>query len=109
MEIKDALGKPISMGFYVRYSGTGSAGTVIDLKSDETGSWAKIDTTELWYQSQYLEIIDKAKYENLNHEKTPEPEETSTELERTHKKLEKAKKIKLDDIDMSSELCDGGG
>ncbi|SCG85299.1 DUF2098 domain-containing protein [Methanobacterium congolense] len=109
MEVKDALGKTISKGFYVRYSGTGSAGTVIDLKSDESGNWAKVDATELWYQGQYLEIIDKVKYENLNHGKTSEPEETQTDREMTNKKLEKAKKIKLDDVDMSSELCDGGG
>ncbi|KAF5079791.1 DUF2098 domain-containing protein [Methanobacterium aggregans] len=109
MEVTDARGKTILKGFYVRYSGTGNVGKVTDLKSDENGTWAKMDTTELWYQGQYLEVIDKARYEKLNHDETPEPEETSDNKEKVNKKLGKNKKIKLDDVDMSSELCDGGG
>jgi len=45
MEVADATGKTILKGSHVRYTGTGSAGEVLDVKSDDEGTWAKIDTT----------------------------------------------------------------
>jgi len=51
MEVADTTGKTILKGSHVRYTGTGSAGEVLDVKSDDEGTWAKIDTTDLWYNS----------------------------------------------------------
>lgn len=104
MEIVDSRGKTLLKGANVRYTGTGSTGKVLDLKSDDTGTWAKMDATEMWYRSQYLEVVDKAKYEKFK--KTSEPDEK----EKTLKEIRRVKENKIgEDVDISSEVCGGGG
>ena len=48
MEAANSKNKEISVGSHVRYTGTGSAGEVLGLRSDDEGLWAKVDTTQLW-------------------------------------------------------------
>ncbi len=103
MEVADARGINILKGSHVRYTGTGSAGEVLDIKTDKEGTWAKIDTTDLWYNSQFLEIIDQREYERIKRKN-----KHIKEKEEQVKKAVSLKK-KLEDVDMSSELCDGGG
>jgi len=108
--VEDVRGKPISKGFHVRYTGTGSTGEVMDLRSDENGNWILLDTTDLWYSTDSLEVIDKADYEKIkNHTifKTKGKEEVD-EKEKVKGKIKRSK-TKFDDVDMSNELCDGGG
>jgi hypothetical protein len=104
--------KEIFIGSHVRYSGTGSAGEVLGLKSDENGIWVKVDTTQLWYNSRYLELMDEEEYNRLKKRESKRKTKTSSdetdEKESTKKKVDKLKQ-NLEDIDMSSELCDGGG
>ncbi|AXV37041.1 MAG: hypothetical protein CIT01_01875 [Methanobacterium sp. BRmetb2] len=97
MEITDARGKPISKGSHVIYSGTGTIGEVFDVKIEEKGSWAKMEN-DLWYNSEYLEVLDK-----IEKSKTKKVKE-----EDIKSKIDKMKQ-NLEDVDMSSELCDGGG
>ena len=62
MEIKDARGKTIEIGFYIRYTGTGTFGKVADLKIDEeeeVSQWVKLEKPNLWYSSDLVEVIDK--------------------------------------------------
>lgn len=103
MEVADARGKHIIKGSHVRYTGTGSAGEVMDIKADEEGSWAKIDTTDLWYNSHYLELIDLREYERIKRK--------DKQLKSKEEDIKKAVQLKkkLAEVDMSSELCDGGG
>ena len=98
MEVSDSCGKPIIKGSYVVYAGTGTIGKVIDLKTEDKGLWAKIDATDLWYNSRYLQAIDNIKEKEL--------ERKSKDIK---EKIKERKKLVGDDIDMSSELCDGGG
>lgn len=102
MEVADARGKNILKGSHVRYTGTGSAGEVLNLKEDEEGTWAQIDTTKLWYNSEFLELINQREYDRIKGRKKQISEKD---------KVEKAVSLKnkLEDVDMSSELCDGGG
>jgi hypothetical protein len=111
MEVADARGKIIFKGAHVRYTGTGSAGEVTDIKSDDEGSWAKIDTTDLWYKSQFIELIEEDQYNKLKVKEVPEIEEEDVdEKEKIHGKVNKSRKKKIGEgVDMSSELCDGGG
>lgn len=106
MEIADAHGKIILKGSNVRYIGTGSAGEVLDIKSDAEGTWAKMDTTNLWYNSKFLELIDKREYLRIRRKLKQMKDLTEKE-----KQVEKAVSLKkkLEDVDMTSELCDGGG
>lgn len=102
MVVADATGKSIIVGSHVRYTGTGSAGEVLDLKEDDEGTWAKVDTTKLWYNSEFLELINQHEYDRI-HRRGRQRKEID--------KVEKAVSLKkqLEDVDMSSELCDGGG
>lgn len=103
MEVADARGKHILKGSHVRYTGTGSAGEVMDIKAGAEGTWAKIDTTDLWYNSHYLELIDQREFERIKSK-----EKRLKSREEDIKKAVRLKK-KLEEVDMSSELCDGGG
>jgi Uncharacterized protein conserved in archaea len=104
--------KEIFIGSHVRYNGTGSAGEVLGLKSDENGIWVKLNTTQLWYNSRYLELMGEKEYNRLkkreSKRKTKASGQEIDDKEATKKKVDKLKQ-NLEDIDMSSELCDGGG
>ena len=110
MEVEDVRGKPIQKGFHVRYTGTGSAGEVINFKSDDNGKWVLLDTTDLWYKSEFLEIIAEKEYNKLKNNAIFKNEEEHADIEEKNVK-EKIKRSKgnLEDVDMSNELCDGGG
>jgi hypothetical protein len=104
--------KQIMVGAHVRYSGTGSAGEVLDIRTDDEGVWAKVDTTKLWYNTRYLELLDKEEYLKLlsrkARNKSKKLDEDGDEKEVSKKKVERLKQD-LEDVNMSSELCDGGG
>jgi len=97
MEVIDACGKSIIEGSYVIYGGTGTIGKVSDIKTIDEDTWAKIDTTKLWYKSSTLQLVDKTDkiIKELN--------------EDIKEKIKKRQKLVGEDIDMSNELCDGGG
>lgn len=99
MEVSDSCGKPIIKGSYVVYNGTGTIGKVVDIKTEDEGTWAKLEDTDLWYNSNYLQAIDKI-------EKTGPKKESKEDIK---EKLKRRQKLVDEDIDMSSELCDGGG
>jgi hypothetical protein len=107
MEVADARGKNILRGVHVRYRGTGSAGEVLDVKTDAEGTWAKMDTTKLWYNSQFLEVVDKKEFERTKLKEVQRAQKQKEAEEHVQKVVNMKKK--LEDIDMSSELCDGGG
>ncbi|MEN4006951.1 MAG: DUF2098 domain-containing protein [Methanobacteriaceae archaeon] len=98
MEITDACGKPIAEGSYVIYQGTGTMGKVTAIKTIDNDIWAKIASTNLWYKSNTLQVIDKGD-EKL----------TKLSKEDLKEKIRRIRKTVGEDIDMSSELCDGGG
>lgn len=100
MEILDARGKTVNVGALVRYTGTGTTGEVSAVKLENNEGWIKLDESEVWYNSEFTEILDKTKSKTK-----------SFDEDKTAKALEKAKKMKkdLEEINMGSELCDGGG
>jgi hypothetical protein len=102
----------ILKGTHVRYKGTGSAGEVLDLRSDDEGIWAKVDTTDLWYNTRYLELLDEEEYLKLKsreeRRRVSKFDEEADQKQVSKKKVDSLKK-QLEDADMSNELCDGGG
>lgn len=112
MEAADSIASIIIKGAHVRYKGTGSAGEVLDLRSDDEGLWAKVDTTDLWYNTRYLEVLNEEEYQKLKsrevRRRVSKINEEVDEKHATKKKVDTLKK-QLEDVDMSSELCDGGG
>ena len=86
----------LSIGVHVRYNGTGSAGEVLALRSDDDGIWAKVDTTQLWYNSRYLELLDEGEYRKIKDresKKNQKLDEDADERELTKKRLILLKKI----------------
>lgn len=112
MEAANNRSKEILIGAHVRYNGTGSAGEVLDIRSDDKDIWAKVDTTQLWYNSRYLEVMDEDEYLKLksreSRKKSNKFNEEADEKAVTKKKVERIKQD-FEDVNMSSELCDGGG
>lgn len=58
IQAQDLNGAPITIGSYVLYINTGTAGQVIELKQEEDATWALLDTTGLYYNIQALVITD---------------------------------------------------
>ncbi len=102
MEIVDARGKMVNVGSRVRYNRTGTTGEVSAIKLEDDQGWIKMDDSELWYNTEYLEVMDKYQEKKIK---------AKTIDETTAAALEKSKKMKkdLEEVAMSSELCDGGG
>ncbi len=98
MEVLDNYGRTIAAGTYVIYGGTGTIGKVSDIKTIEEDTWAKVDSTDLWYKSDTLQVVEKT--DKLVKKATKED---------LKERVKKMKKLVDEDVDMSTELCDGGG
>ncbi len=111
MDVEDVRGKPIRKGVHVRYMGTGSAGEAVDFKSDDEGTWVLLDTTDLWYKTKSLEVMGESEYNKLRNHTIFKTEEKQADIKDKEKVsgIIKKSKSKFDDVDMSNELCDGGG
>lgn len=104
--MEDVRGKPIIKGNHARYTGTGSTGEVIDQRSSDEENWVLLDTTELWYKTDSLEVINDEEYDKIKNRTIFKSEKGKEE---TKSKVERAKTTKFENVDMSNELCDGGG
>ncbi len=99
MELVDSRNNILEKGLTVRYIRTGTIGEISNIKNENEIGWVQLDENELWYDSSYVEIIEKRE-----HKKEIKKEISHDE------KLEKIKtQIKFDDVDMSSNSCEGGG
>lgn len=62
MSVKDKIGNELEVGSYIIYTSVGTIGEVLDIKTDENGSWVLIavdELTKLWYNTKYIELTDK--------------------------------------------------
>ncbi|TGC09865.1 DUF2098 domain-containing protein [Methanolobus halotolerans] len=51
-------GDPVGPGTVVRYINTGTVGKVTEIKTDEEGIWALMDSTGLYYKVETLVVTD---------------------------------------------------
>lgn len=58
MEALDSRGQKISKGLKVKYTRTHTIGKIEKIISKNGAFWIKIDTTRLYYRSDYVEIIE---------------------------------------------------
>ena len=77
----DSAGSPMHVGSIVLYSSTGTKGTVTEIISDDEGTWALVDKTNLYYRTSILKTIKTADEKELV-EKRVTLEEFSEALER---------------------------
>jgi hypothetical protein len=58
MEVLDVNGKQISNGLQVKYIGTHTVGKVDKILIKEEIAWIKLDSIDLYYRSDYIEVIE---------------------------------------------------
>lgn len=96
----DAREKEIALDSHVRYVDTGTIGKVIDIRSRDGSDWVLIDKTNLWYQSNLVELLDekdlKKKYNDRDNDEI--------DIEAL-----KDKAASLENMEMDSSVAEGGG
>jgi len=98
-EIKatDMAGNPLQVGNFVEYINTGTKGNITEIISDDEGTWALIDKTDLYYKTEILRIVKKEGEKELG-EKIFTREEINEALEK-HKEASKAE---MSDVSVES-------
>lgn len=67
MEAFDSTGQEISEGFRVKYTRTHTTGKVNEIVFKNGYTWIKIDSTNLYYRNDYIELIeDKFEHKKPN-------------------------------------------
>ena len=69
MEIRDINGKQICSGLHVKYIRTHTTGNVNDILVKEDTVWIKLDSTNLYYSADYIEVIENDAYIKLDKNK----------------------------------------
>ena len=58
MEVLDVNGKKIKSGLRVKYIGTHTTGKIDKILIKENIAWIKLDSSGLYYRSEYIEVIE---------------------------------------------------
>ncbi len=93
----DSLGTPLQVGSYVLYGATGTKGYVTELMSDEEGTWALVDKTDLYYKTEVLTVIEKVEEKEIK-EKAFTRKEVGEKLE----KEKEAAPTEMSDVSVES-------
>jgi len=59
LQVFDIHGKKIDVGSYVKYINTGTVGEILEIMEDDEGIWAFLDSTELYYKINFLELTEE--------------------------------------------------
>ncbi|WNY29339.1 hypothetical protein MmiEs2_15660 [Methanimicrococcus stummii] len=59
LKVFDIRGREIKVGDYVKYINTGTIGEITEIMEDDEGIWAFLDSTELYYKIDLLELTDE--------------------------------------------------
>ncbi len=97
--ISDSVGNPLQVGSHVLYGATGTKGYVTEIMSDEEGTWALVDKTNLYYKTEVLTVIEKVEEKEI--------EEKAFTREEVGEKLEKEKEAAP--TEMSDVSVESGG
>lgn len=100
--VVDARDKEIIIGTQVRYTDTGTIGEVTEIKEEDGTSWVKLDKTNMWYVSNFVEVLDEKDIK----ETTTKNEENDKEID-----IDDLKKLRdnLEDVELDSNVAEGGG
>lgn len=98
----DARGLEITLDSHVRYVDTGTVGKVLDVKTQDDVGWVKIDKTDLWYRSNLVELLDEKDIKKSNYYDNEGDGELDVEAM-------KEKAARFEDMQMDSNVAEGGG
>jgi hypothetical protein len=59
LKVFDIRGREMKTGDYVKYINTGTIGEITEIMEDDEGVWAFLDSTELYYKIELLELTDE--------------------------------------------------
>lgn len=59
LKVFDIRGREMKVGDYVKYINTGTIGEITEIMEDDEGVWAFLDSTELYYKIELLELTDE--------------------------------------------------
>ncbi len=93
----DSAGNYLHVGSFVLYTPTGTKGHITEIISDEEGTWALVDITNLYYKTEVLTLIQKVEEKELG-EKVFTREEVSEKLE----KEKEAAPTEMSDVSLES-------
>ena len=96
----DRRDKELAIGNFVRYVETGTIGEIVEIKTANGTDWVRIDKTDLWYQSRLVELLDKKDI------KKGFDDDCNDEID-----IEslKEKALDLENIELDSNVAEGGG
>ncbi|MBR2558164.1 MAG: DUF2098 domain-containing protein [Methanobrevibacter sp.] len=96
----DARDIEINVGDHVRYVDTGTIGEIVDVKTEDGADWIKLDKTNLWYRSKLVELLD---------EKDLKKTDESRDDDEIDIEALKEKALDLENIELDSNVAEGGG
>lgn len=100
--VLDARGLEITLNSHVRYVDTGTIGKVVDVKTNHDVGWVKLDKTELWYRSKLVELLDDKDIKKSNYYDKESNDDVDIDAM-------KEKAMALEDIELDSNVAEGGG
>lgn len=95
--IHDSEGNPLLVGKPVLYPATGTRGCVLEIMSDEEGTWVLIDKTNLFYKPEVLRVVKEIEEKEIE-EKMFTREEVGERLE----KEKEAAPTEMSDVSVES-------
>ena len=95
----DAREKEIDVGNHVRYVDTGTIGQIVEIKTENDIDWVRIDKTDLFYRANLVELLDE---KDLN--KKSDFDDDDVDIEAL-----KEKALDLENIELDSNVAEGGG
>ncbi|MBE6503071.1 MAG: DUF2098 domain-containing protein [Methanobrevibacter sp.] len=98
--VLDARGKEIALDAHVRYVDTGTIGKVVEVKTENDIEWVRIDKTDLWYRSKLVELLDEKDLKK----KSFDDDNDDIDIESL-----KEKALDLENIELDSNVAEGGG
>ena len=99
--VLDARGKEIALDAHVRYVDTGTIGKVVEVKTENDIEWVRIDKTDLWYKSKLVGLLDEKDIKKGFNDKDDNDEIDIESL--------KEKALDLENIELDSNVAEGGG
>lgn len=97
----DARDIEINPDDYVRYVDTGTIGKIVDVKTEDDIEWVKLDKTNLWYRSKLVELLDEKDIKKYDDSQDDDDE---IDIEAI-----KEKALDLENIELDSNVAEGGG
>jgi len=100
--VLDARDIEIPLDSYVRYVDTGTIGKVVDERTQDGIEWVKIDKTNMWYRAKLVELLDEKDIKKSTYYDKEDDGEVDIETM-------KEKAMALEDIELDSNVAEGGG